>query len=65
MHASRQSAARSAVGILLYARKLDGPLTATVTVRDENTKLAHTAPVGVLVPYTVERREQASRAPRV
>ena len=55
MHAARQSAARSAVGILLDTRKLDGPLTATVTVRDEASTSADVVRVTVLVSHTAER----------
>ncbi|WP_281422789.1 hypothetical protein [Sphingomonas yunnanensis] len=42
------------MGILLDTRKLDDPLTATVTVRDEASTSAGVVHVTVVVSHTVE-----------
>jgi hypothetical protein len=55
MEAARRSAVRSAVRIFMDTRELDSPMTATVTVRDENTQVAHIVRVSLLVSHTVER----------
>ncbi|MGK6323674.1 hypothetical protein ACMGDM_11370 [Sphingomonas sp. DT-51] len=54
IEAAHRSAVRSTVGILMDAKTFDGPLAASVAIREAATNVTRIVRVAVLVSHTFE-----------
>jgi len=63
METAHRSAVRSAVGILMDTKVLEGPLQARVLIRDEATNVTRVVRVSLLVSHTIQRGDGGNHGP--
>lgn len=63
METAHRSAVRSAVGILMDTKVLEGPLQAHVLIRDEATNVTQVVRVSLLLSHTIQRSDGGRHGP--